>query len=104
MTGPEHPTAMDEPTFFRRRFAPLFVIWITGLALGGGIYWFEHSMPAFHDVVVPVYWIIGVAIAIGTWRWVRTRGRRDRRGRDRRRADRREETADHRTEPPSPQA
>ena len=94
MTDPQPPSVTDEPAFRRRRFAPLIVMWGTALAFVAGFYWFEQTMPAFHDVVVPLYWVAGVVVVIATWRWIRARGKRDRRGVDRRRADRRVETVD----------
>jgi hypothetical protein len=93
----------SRPTFFTRRFAPVITAWAIALSVVGLIYWFEKSMPAFHEVVVPLYWIIAILLVFGTWRWVRTRGKQehDRRTTDRRQADRRESTADQPTEPPA---
>ena len=102
MTVPGPPPSPAKPTFFRRRFAPLFTEWAIALGLAGLIYWFERSMPAFHEVVNPLYWIIGALIVFGTWRWVRTRAkqRHERRAADRRHADRRDETPDPPIDPP----
>jgi hypothetical protein len=83
--------AVSIPTFFRRRFAPLIVAWAIALIVGGFLFWIEASYPAFHEVMIPLYWIIGALIILATWRWFRTRGRGDRRGKDRRRSDRRHE-------------
>lgn len=90
MTVPEPRNGESKPTFFRRRFAPLITSWIVALVVAGLIYWFETSMPAFHEVVVPLYWIVAALILFATWRWVRTRGIRDRRGHERRHTDRRD--------------
>lgn len=89
MTVPEPLTSESKPTFFRRRFAPLITSWVIALVIAGLIYWFEISMPAFHEVVVPLYWIVAALVVFATWRWVRIRGIRDRRTTERRHADRR---------------
>ncbi len=89
MTVPESPNGESRPTFFHRRFAPLVTSWIVALVVTGLIYWFEISMPAFHEVVVPLYWIVAILSVFATWRWVRIRGIRDRRSTERRHADRR---------------
>ena len=81
--------AVAIPTFFRRRFAPLILAWAVALTVAGLLYWIETAFPAFHEVMIPLYWIIGALIILATWRWFRTRGKGDRRERDRRRADRR---------------
>lgn len=81
--------AVSIPTFFRRRFAPLILAWAVALTAAGLLYWIETAFPAFHEVMIPLYWIIGALIILATWRWFRTRGKGDRRERDRRRADRR---------------
>jgi hypothetical protein len=83
--------AVATPTFFRRRFAPLILAWVIALTVAGLLYWIEASFPAFHEVMIPLYWIIGALIILATWRWFRTRGRGDRREKDRRHADRRHE-------------
>ena len=103
MTIPDPPATPGKPTFFHRRFAPLFTAWAVALGIAGLIYWFEKSMPAFHEVVNPFYWIIATLIVFGTWRWVRTRAsvRHDRRAADRRQADRRHKTPDQPNDPPA---
>lgn len=83
--------AVSIPTFFHRRFAPLILAWVIAVIVAGLLYWIESSFPAFHEVMIPLYWIIAALIILATWRWFRTRGRGDRRGKDRRRADRRDE-------------
>jgi predicted RND superfamily exporter protein len=99
MSAPQSPVTSSRQKFFQRRFAPLITSWVTALIVAGLVYWFETEMPAFHDVVMPFYWIIGLSLAFVTWRWIRTRGKRDRRSTDRRHADRRD-TAEHSTQPP----
>lgn len=83
------PVADYKPTFFRRRFAPLIAAWVLALIVAGLLYWIETVYPAFHEVLAPLYWIVGALIVFTTWRWVRTRGKGDRRGKDRRLRDRR---------------
>lgn len=87
------PEAESKPTFFRRRFAPLIAAWVLALIVAGLLYGIESIYPAFHEVLVPLYWIVGVLIILATWRWIRTRGKGDRRGKDRRLADRRNHKA-----------
>ncbi len=73
-----------------RRFGPLIVTWAIALALAALIYWFETKMPAFHDVVMPLYVIIGAVAAYVSARWARTREKSDRRNLERRHAERRD--------------
>jgi hypothetical protein len=47
------------------------------------------SAPALHDLLVPFYYIAGFAAVFLTWRWLRARSKKDRRGKDRRHIDRR---------------
>jgi hypothetical protein len=55
------------------------------------VYWFETEMPAFHEVLLPIYAIIGTLAAFFTWRWIRRRSKGgERRHLDRRNTDRRE--------------
>lgn len=75
---------------YGRRPRQLLVVWGVSLFLFFSIHWFESQMPAFHDILLPVYWaIFGVAVLL-TWRWLRARSSKDRRGDDRRNADRRD--------------
>jgi hypothetical protein len=83
------PVADSRPRFFRRRFAPLIAAWVLALIVAGLLYWIETIYPAFHEVLAPLYWIVGTLIILATWRWVRTRGKGNRRQKDRRLADRR---------------
>lgn len=89
MTDPEQLDRETRRTFFSRRFAPLATTWTTALVVAGLIYWFEIEMPAFHEVVTPLYGIIAALAVFFTWRWIRTRGREDRRRAERRHIDRR---------------
>lgn len=102
MTQPATPFSRARRNFFDRRFAPLIAVWIVAAVLVGLIYWFERAMPAFDDVVKPIYGVIVGLAAIFTWRWIRTRGKGDRRHYgDRRRTDRRN-TAEYPSNPPEP--
>ena len=55
------------------------------------IWWLETQAPALHELVLPFYWIILAVAFYLTWRWLRARSKKDRRGADRRRSDRRDE-------------
>ena len=100
MTQPVTPVAGTTRNFFGRRFAPLIAVWIVAGVLAALVYWFERAMPAFDEVVKPVYGLIVALAAVFTWRWIRTRGKDDRRNpRDRRRTDRRN-TSEYQTKPP----
>ena len=93
MVQPGAPVQRTKRSFFDRRFAPLIVVWIVALVIAGLVYWFERAMPAFDDVVKPIYGITAALAAFFTWRWIRTRGIGDRRHHpDRRRTDRRNTT------------
>jgi membrane protein implicated in regulation of membrane protease activity len=76
---------------YGRRPRQLLVVWGVSLLSAALIYWLELSAPALHDLVVPFYWVIGGIAVFLTWRWLRSRSRKDRRGRDRRRTDRRDQ-------------
>lgn len=77
---------------YGRRPRQLVLVWVTALTLIALIMWFENAAPAFHEILKPFYWIIFGAAFFLTWRWLRSRSNKDRRGRDRRRVDRRGET------------
>jgi membrane protein implicated in regulation of membrane protease activity len=74
-----------------RRPRQLFVVWGVSLVAIGLIYWLEYSAPALHELLLPFYWIILAIAFYLTWRWLRARSRKDRRGEDRRRTDRRDQ-------------
>lgn len=76
---------------YGRRPRQLVLVWATALALAGLIMWFETAAPVFHEILKPFYWIILGASFYLTYRWLRSRSNKDRRGRDRRRVDRRDE-------------
>ena len=54
------------------------------------ILWLETQAPALHELVLPFYYIILAVAFYLTWRWLRARSKKDRRGPDRRRTDRRD--------------
>jgi hypothetical protein len=76
---------------YGRRPSQLVLVWVTALVLIGLIMWFETAAPAFHEILKPFYWIILAVAFFLTYRWLRSRSNKDRRGRDRRRVDRRGE-------------
>jgi membrane protein implicated in regulation of membrane protease activity len=76
---------------YGRRPRQMFVVWGMSLGAIALIYWLESSAPALHELLLPFYWIILALAFYLTWRWLRARSRKDRRGQDRRHADRRDE-------------
>jgi membrane protein implicated in regulation of membrane protease activity len=75
---------------YGRRPRQLLVVWGASILLIALIYWLEISAPALHELLLPFYWIVLASAFYLTWRWLRARSRKDRRGQDRRRADRRD--------------
>jgi hypothetical protein len=76
---------------YGRNVRQLFVVWGVSLALVAGLYKVELTIPALHDMILPLYWLILGFTAFMTLRWLRARSPIDRRGGDRRRTDRRAE-------------
>jgi membrane protein implicated in regulation of membrane protease activity len=77
---------------YGRRPRQLLVVWGASALSIVMIYWLETSAPALHDLLLPFYWIVLAVAAYLTWRWLRARSRKDRRGKkDRRRSDRRDQ-------------
>jgi membrane protein implicated in regulation of membrane protease activity len=72
-----------------RALTPLIGPWIACLTAAALVYMFERAMPAFHDIVKIVYFIIGVLLAIITGRALRSRMSKRRQGERRQREDRR---------------
>jgi membrane protein implicated in regulation of membrane protease activity len=70
----------------------LIVVWGVSLLAITLIYWLELTAPALHELLIPFYWIILALAFYLTWRWLRARSRKDRRGQDRRRVDRRDQS------------
>lgn len=77
--------------FYGRGLRQLFVAWGVALVLMLGLYRIEVVIPALHDMIVPVYWVIVGITAFMTLRWLRARSPTDRRAEDRRRKPRRQE-------------
>ncbi|MDQ6870765.1 MAG: hypothetical protein M3037_01985 [Gemmatimonadota bacterium] len=75
---------------YGRRPRQLIVVWGFSILLALLINWLETQAPALHELVLPFYWIIGAVAIYLTWRWLRARSKKDRRGGDRRHADRRD--------------
>lgn len=83
----------DDPTGgYSRSPRQLAIIWAVAVAIAGLIYWFELAAPAFHELVAPFYVIILAVAGFASWRWLRSRSAKDRRGRDRRNSARRGQT------------
>jgi len=76
---------------YGRRPRQLLVVWGSSLLVIGLIYWLDISAPALHDLLVPFYYVVGFLTLFLTWRWLRARSKKDRRGEDRRRTDRRDQ-------------
>lgn len=91
MSEPRSDDNSSEPArrfLYGRRLAPLIKPWIACFIVAAGVYAFETAMPAFHDVVKLIYFIIAVIFVIATGRALRTRGG-NRRVHERRRSERR---------------
>ena len=76
---------------YGRRPRQLLVVWGSALLVIGLVFWLDISAPAMHDLLVPFYYVVGFLTLLLTWRWLRARSKKDRRGQDRRRADRRDQ-------------
>lgn len=77
--------------FYGRGLRELFIPWGVALVLMLGLYRIEVVIPALHDMIVPVYWVIAGITAFITLRWLRARSPKDRRAEDRRHKSRRQE-------------
>jgi membrane protein implicated in regulation of membrane protease activity len=77
------------PVIYGRSIRHLIIVWIVALACLALLHFFETSAPAFHELLIPFYWITVAVAAVLTWRWLRSRSTTDRRRTDRRRAPRR---------------
>jgi membrane protein implicated in regulation of membrane protease activity len=76
---------------YGRRPRQLLIVWGFSLLLILLIKWLETQAPALHELVLPFYWIILAVAFYLTWRWLRSRSQKDRRGLDRRHTERRDE-------------
>ncbi|HEU4747506.1 MAG TPA: hypothetical protein VFS56_03325 [Gemmatimonadaceae bacterium] len=79
--------------FYRRGVRQLMLVWGVSLLILLGLYRLEVVIPALHDMIVPLYWIVVGVTAFMTLRWLRARSTRDRRGSDRRKAARRSDAS-----------
>lgn len=79
----------EVPLLYGRSVRQLIVIWVVAVAVLALLYLFEASAPAFHELLIPFYWItVGIAGFL-TFRWLRSRSPVDRRRNDRRKSARR---------------
>jgi membrane protein implicated in regulation of membrane protease activity len=78
---------------YGRRPRQLVVVWGVSILLAALIYWLDVTAPVLHHLLQPFYWIILAVALYLSWRWLRARSRKDRRGGDRRRADRRSQSS-----------
>ena len=77
------------PAIYGRSIRQLIIVWVVAVASMALLHFFETSAPAFHELLIPFYWIILAIAGFLTWRWLRSRSTTDRRRKDRRRASRR---------------
>lgn len=75
--------------FHGRRLGPLFGPWLGCILVAGLVFLLEYELPAFHEVVKLLYFVIAVVFVIATGRWFRIRGTTNRRAGDRRKNERR---------------
>ena len=75
---------------YGRRLGPMLGPLIACAIAAVLVYLFVQKMPAFHDVVKPVYFVIGAAMIIFIGRALRRRTESRRKG-DRRHSDRRQD-------------
>jgi hypothetical protein len=81
---------VDDPSLIgKRKLRPLGSALAVILAIAAALYWVDHRFPVFHDLIVPIYVILGVLAAGAAVRWGRLRGSDERRHGDRRNIDRR---------------
>jgi hypothetical protein len=83
-----------------RHVGPLLTVWGGGLLLAAGLYWLQAEMPAFVDIVTPLYIVLGVILIISSFKWLRERNEQRRHG-DRRHADRRHASRHASQHPPA---
>jgi len=41
--------------------------WVSAIIIAGLIYWFEVEMPAFDEVVAPLYAVVALLLVAFTW-------------------------------------
>jgi hypothetical protein len=59
--------------YLRRKRRGLLWFWIIGLAAAALVFWITRQIPALAELLRPLYWIIGLALAVFTIRWFRPR-------------------------------
>lgn len=79
--------------FYGRGVRQLLLVWGVSLLIVLGLYRVEVVIPALHDMIVPLYWIVAGVTAFLTLRWLRARSTGDRRDSDRRKAARRSDAS-----------
>jgi hypothetical protein len=77
------------PAIYGRSIRQLIIVWVVAVAFLALLHFFEASAPAFHELLIPFYWITLGITGFLTWRWLRSRSTSDRRRSDRRRTSRR---------------
>jgi peptidoglycan/LPS O-acetylase OafA/YrhL len=82
-----HPRGLE--IFHGRRLGPLVSAWIGAAIVAGIVFWIDRQQPAFHEILLPMYWLIVVMLIITTGRWLRSR-QGDRRDHERRKNFRRD--------------
>ncbi len=81
--------ANEVALLYGRSIRQLVFVWVVALAILALLYFFETSAPAFHELLIPFYWITVAVAGFLTFRWLRSRSPVDRRGNDRRKSARR---------------
>jgi hypothetical protein len=72
-----------------RRLGSLLALWAAVTLLAAAMYWLQTGMPAFMDMLRPLYAVLSVILIVATWRWFRHRNKNyDRRHDDRRHPNR----------------
>lgn len=98
MTEPEEPLVSRRTIwsrFFRgRRPWPLVGPWISSLIFAGIVFYVDQTIPALHDVITIIYWMLLAIVVFTTARWIRARSSDRRSTPDRRRKDRRHDSED----------
>jgi hypothetical protein len=56
-----------------RHIGSLLTVWIAAMLLTGAMYWLQTVMPAFTEMVRPLYVVLGLILIVTTWKWFRAR-------------------------------
>jgi len=78
------------PSAYERSPRHLAIIWAIALVTLALIHWFDSRAPAFHELLIPFYWVTLAVTLFTTWRWQRSRTVHERRQKERRKTDRRD--------------